>query len=135
MSVLLDSNVLIALTVVDHIHHDAAEAWFADLAEPYATCPITQGALVRLVVRDGATAEQALRVLSSVSTNEAHEFWPDELGYGQVAMTGVIGHRQVTDAYLAALARDHGGHLATFDKGLVALHPDVARMVNAQGDG
>ncbi len=133
MSVLLDSNVLIALVVVDHVHHDATEAWFADLAEPYATCPITQGALIRLLVRHGATAEQALRVLSSVSTNEAHEFWPDELGYGQVAMTGVIGHRQVTDAYLAALARDRGGHLATFDKGLMALHPDVARMVSAQG--
>lgn len=133
MSVLLDSNVLIALVVVDHVHHDATEAWFADLAEPYATCPITQGALIRLLVRHGATAEQARRVLAGVSAAEAHEFWPDELGYGQVAMTGVIGHRQVTDAYLAALARDRGGHLATFDKGLMALHPDVARMVSAQG--
>src|SRR3990170_2466443 len=32
-------------------------------------------------------------------------------------MTGVIGHRQVTDAYLAALARHHRGQLATFDPG------------------
>ena len=36
-----------------------------------------------------------------------------------------MGHRQVTDAYLAALARHHGGKLASFDKRLVALHPDV----------
>jgi len=38
-------------------------------------------------------------------------------------MTGVIGHRQVTDAYLAALARHHRGQLATFDPG---PGPDVA---------
>lgn len=35
---------------------------------------------------------------------------------------GVIGHRQVTDAYLVALARHHGGRLATLDRGLAALH-------------
>ena len=29
-------------------------------------------------------------------------------------MVGVIGHRQVTDAYLVALARRHGGHVATW---------------------
>ena len=33
---------------------------------------------------------------------------------------------QVTDAYLAALARHHGGKLVTFDSGLAALHADVA---------
>jgi uncharacterized protein len=38
---------------------------------------------------------------------------------------GVIGHRQVTDAYLAAPARDRNGKPASFDNGLVALHPDV----------
>jgi predicted nucleic acid-binding protein len=31
----------------------------------------------------------------------------------------------VTDAYLAGLARHHGGKLASFGRGLVALHPDV----------
>ena len=40
-----------------------------------------------------------------------------------------MGHRQVTDAYLAALARHHGGKLVSFDKGLVALHQDVGVAV------
>jgi predicted nucleic acid-binding protein len=40
-----------------------------------------------------------------------------------------VGHRQVTDAYLAALARAHRGRLTTFDEGLVAAHPDVAVLV------
>jgi uncharacterized protein len=37
----------------------------------------------------------------------------------------VLGHRQVTDAYLAALARHHKGKLVSFDRGLAALHADV----------
>lgn len=46
-------------------------------------------------------------------------------------MTGVVGHRQGTDAYLAALARHHGGKVATFDQALAALHPDVSLVVAA----
>lgn len=45
-------------------------------------------------------------------------------------MTGVIGHRQVTDAYLAGLARARKGSLATFDRGRVAVHHDVALLVS-----
>jgi predicted nucleic acid-binding protein len=44
-------------------------------------------------------------------------------------MDGVIGHRQVTDAYLAQLARQHNARLATFDAGLAALHSDVADLI------
>jgi uncharacterized protein len=36
---------------------------------------------------------------------------------------------QVTDAYLAQLARTHNGRLATFDQGLAQLHSDVAELV------
>jgi len=129
VTVLLDANLLIAVAVVDHVHHDPAGSWFASLGRPFATCPITQGALVRLVLRHGATVEQALTVLASMAGRHAHEFWPDDLGYGDIALTGVVGHRQVTDAYLAGLARQRGAQLATFDQGLAVLHPDVALVV------
>ncbi|MGH8999603.1 MAG: TA system VapC family ribonuclease toxin [Acidimicrobiia bacterium] len=128
-AVLLDANVLIAVAVADHVHHDAAEEWFSRRRGRFATCPITQGALIRLIIRHGADAAQAMGVLAGVTKQKAHQFWPDELDFGKVAMTGVLGHRQVTDAYLAALARHHGGRLATFDQGLAALHPDVALTV------
>jgi hypothetical protein len=36
--------------------------------------------------------------------------------------TGIAGRRQVTDAYLALLARKHGGLLATMDRALAAVH-------------
>lgn len=54
MTVLLDAKVLIALLVADHIHHDAAEVWFGGMGTGFATCPITQGSLLRLLVREGS---------------------------------------------------------------------------------
>lgn len=127
--VLLDANVLIALAVADHVHHEPAENWFAQRKGRFATCPITQGALIRLVVRHGGTTAQATAALAGVTRHKAHEFWADELDYGAVQMSGVIGHRQVTDAYLAALARHHGGQVATFDDGMTVLHSDIALAV------
>ncbi len=130
---LLDANVLIAVAVADHVHHDAAEEWFVRRRGRFATCPITQGSLLRLLIRHGATAAQATAVLASLTSHKSHQFWPDDLDFGKVAMTGVIGHRQVTDAYLAAISRHHGGRLATFDQGLATLHPDVAVTVALSG--
>lgn len=123
---LLDGNVLVALIDEAHVHHAPARQWFARLSGGFATCPITQGTLVRLVMRlGGHGVEQALALLAMVTAHARHHFWPDALPYDAVRWHGVMGHRQVTDAYLAALARHHGGKLASFDKGLVALHPDV----------
>lgn len=129
MTDLLDANVLIALTVDDHVHHDAAEAWFASTDSGFATCPITQGALLRQLLRAGDAVVDARQSLADFATHPRHEFWPDALEYGDVPMYGVVGHRQATDAYLAALARANSGRLVTFDRGLAALHPDIAVLV------
>ena len=129
MTTLLDANVLIALLVADHVHHPAAEAWFVRSSEHFATCPITEGSLLRLLVRGGQTVEAAQAVLDDVSKNARHDFWPDSISYRQVELHGVIGHRQVTDAYLAQLARARSGRLATFDQGLAKLHADIAELV------
>ena len=131
MTVLLDANVLIALLVADHVHHDAAEAWLAGTGSRFATCPITQGSLVRLLVREGQSAEAASGVVREVAGHPRHEFWPDDVTYQDVPVTGIIGHRQVTDAYLAQLARSRGGRLASFDQGLAGLHHDVTDLVPA----
>lgn len=55
-----------------------------------------------------------------------HEVWADDEPFTDVDMRGVVGHRQVTDAYLPGLARARGGRLVTLDRALTALHPDVA---------
>jgi toxin-antitoxin system PIN domain toxin len=128
---LLDANVLIALADAAHVHHPAAVRWFGSTDAPFATCPITQGALLRMMLRSGSVpdAAVAMQVLQLFTAHERHRFWPDDLDYSAVGWKGVLGHRQVTDAYLAALTRKHGGQLASFDAGLVALHKDVATHV------
>ncbi|MGH3926397.1 MAG: TA system VapC family ribonuclease toxin, partial [Pseudonocardiaceae bacterium] len=105
MTTLLDSNVLIALSVQEHVHHDAAISWLASDDGPVATCPITQGALIRMLLRRRVRPDQALNQLGIITAQLRHEFWPDHMPFTAVALTGVIGHRQVTDAYLAQLAR------------------------------
>jgi predicted nucleic acid-binding protein len=49
--------------------------------------------------------------------------------YTEVPCEGIIGHRQVTDAYLAQLARARGARIATFDRGMAKLHRDVAELI------
>jgi uncharacterized protein len=129
VSVLLDANVLIALLVADHVHHSAADRWLAAASGNFATCPVTEGSLVRLLIREGQPAETTKTILSLLAEDPRHEFWPDTSSYRDVSMKGVVGHRQVTDAYLAHLARTRPGRLATFDAGLAQLHSDVADLV------
>jgi hypothetical protein len=123
---LLDGNVLIALVSPSHVHHAAAERWFAQGVAPFATCPVTQGTLLRILMNIGQLdTAAALAVLNHLTAHPRHRFWADAVGYAQVSWRGVIGHRQVTDAYLAGLARHFEGRLVTFDRGLGAVHPDV----------
>ncbi len=134
VTTLLDANVLIALLVDDHVHHDVAETWFSASSGRFATCPNTEGSLTRILIRAGQTADAAQAVITQLSQNPRHEFWPDRLSYREVEFHGVIGHRQVTDAYLAQLARTYGGRLATFDEGLAQLHDDIAELVSGEGE-
>ncbi len=129
MTVLLDGNVLIALSLFDHAHYDAAQRWLSANKGKVASCPITQGTLLRLAIRAGSSAVEAKQLLADLVADSRHEFWSDDIGYDNVDLTGLVGHRQVTDAYLAQLARRHGGRLATFDAGLAALHADIADLV------
>lgn len=120
---LLDANVLIALATPEHSLNERAAAWFR-LGHRFATCPITQGALVRFHMRAGvdATADSAKLLLESISSLPRHEFWPADVSYLEMPAAGIIGYRQVTNAYLALLAHKHGGSLATMDEALAALH-------------
>ena len=128
-AVLLDANVLIALVVDDHVHHVHADAWFTASGTGFATCPITQGSLMRLLIREGQTAELARSVLQAITDTPGHEFWPDSASYADMPVAGIVGHRQVTDANLAHLARSYSARLATFDQALAKLHADVADLI------
>jgi uncharacterized protein len=128
-TVLLDANVLIALLIDDHVHHAAAEDWFVGLSGNFATCPATQGSLMRLLIGEGQPASLAQDLLIGISAHPRHEFWPDDVPYTDVPAQAIVSPRQVTGAYLAQLARTHGGRLATFDQATAKLHHDVAELV------
>jgi toxin-antitoxin system PIN domain toxin len=129
VTTLLDANVLIALVVADHVHHDAAAEWLSTSDARFATCPITQGSLVRFLLRAGQSAGAAQDVVSAVERVDRHEFWSDSVSFADVEFGGVVGHRQVTDAYLAQLARSRDGQLATLDGALAQLHSDISVLI------
>ena len=121
-TVLADGNMLIALTVSDHVHHKLAIEWFENYKGSVATTPITQGTLIRFLIREGFSAADSIQILATLTKNSWHKFWEDNLPYTDEVLRGVIGHRQVTDAYLVALANHNNGLVATLDQGLALLH-------------
>ncbi len=74
--------------MADHVHHSVAEEWFVGTGEGFATCPITEGGLLRLLIRGGQTATDALAVLDAVADSARHEFWPDAIPYREVSLKG-----------------------------------------------
>lgn len=125
---LLDGNVLVALVVAEHVHHAAARTWFRRTGR-FATCPTVQGTLLRLLLRQGTSVSEARKALSILTGHARHEQWFDDLTYLEVDLSRVVGHGQMTDAYLAGLARAHRGRLATLDQGLAVTAPDVAELI------
>lgn len=130
MRFLLDANVLIALTVVEHVHHERASAWFAGV-ERAAVCPIVEGALLRFLVRLGVPPSSVVSMLRALHDDPRVELWAESMSYAEADLGHVVGHRQVTDAYLAALARSHRGRLATLDEALHTVLPESTFLVPA----
>lgn len=128
---LLDGSLLAALALSGIEAHGRARAWFARRVRRFATCPITQGTLLRLHMQlaSDRSVEAAWETLRRIEANPRHEFWPDGLSYTEVPNRHLQGHKQVTDAWLAQLARRRGGRLATLDSALATLHRDVAVLI------
>ena len=130
---LLDTNVLIALAWPQHVHHNEAHAWFDKTGRSsWATCPITQLGFLRIssnpkIIKEAVRPREALEILSKIISLRGHRFWPDVPAPAEANLlsgTTVVGHRQLTDAYLLALAQHHAGKLATLDGGVPELIAD-----------
>ena len=123
---LLDVNVLVALLDGGHLHHRAATAWLgAHQRAGWASCPLTQNGCIRILsVTSYPNAQPPAAVaqrLAQALNAAQHEFWPDALSLlepRRLEWQHVLGSRQVTDAYLLALAVHRGGRLVTFDRGI-----------------
>lgn len=127
---LLDVNILTAFLWPAHEHHEAAHRWFhARGSVRWATTPLTQLGFARIVSnpafsRDALSPLEAVALLNENLSHPAHEFWTENLQVPSAVHgmeSGLQGHRQLTDAYLLALASRHKGVLATFDRHLRTL--------------
>lgn len=126
MRALLNVNVLIALLDADHLHHVRARDWLhANIASGWASCPITQNGCVRILSQpnypNALKPSQVAERLREATEAVYHQFWaesPSLLSPGLVNWEYIVGSRQVTDAYLLALAVHHNGRLVTFDQAI-----------------
>lgn len=140
MRALLDVNVLIALLDTNHVHHRLATVWLEkNTAEGWASCPITQNGCIRIMSQSGypnpVPAAAVAERLGEAAALPFHTFWPDDaslLTPGQIDWSKILGSRQVTDAYLLALAVEHRGRLATFDKGVPLAAVPGAQPINLE---
>ena len=93
---------------------------------------MTQAGFVRIVSNPAfsrrlISPRDALEVLSGSLQHPAHHFWAEDIGVTEaLAHFGrrLVGHQQVTDAYLLGLAMQKNGRLATLDAGLSSLLPE-----------
>jgi toxin-antitoxin system PIN domain toxin len=124
---LLDVNVLIALIDPTHLGHDAAHAWFAATgAASWATCPLTENGVLRIVghpryPNSAGSPAAVAPIVARLRALPGHVFWKDDFSLIEsdiVDVARIATPAQITDTYLLALAATNKGQLATFDRRL-----------------
>lgn len=138
--VLLDVNVLVALTLDSHVHHHAAHTYLASV-EAWATCPTTECSLLRLLLNPAVTGQtfnypQVQRVLAGMRRDRRWSFLEETTSPIEAAIdiSPMVGHQQVTDFRLVDIAARHSAILATLDARLAeALAPADRRHVHVIG--
>jgi len=126
LTALLDVNTFIALLDADHVHHARAKAGL--LSQPgmtWASCPLTLNGFIRIVSQSSypgsISTSQAFSILRNAADSTYRRFWPDDaslLDGSLIESTHIHGLKQVTDAYLLALAVKHEGRLVALDRAI-----------------
>jgi hypothetical protein len=127
---LLDVNVLLALAWPNHQFHAAATHRLESSRDRWATCALTELGFIRLSSNPAAvpaakTPAEAATLLAAMVNDPLHVYIkllsaPSDEESIQV-FERILGNKQVTDAYLLRLARQHQAKLTTFDSKLRAL--------------
>jgi len=139
MRALLDVNVIIALLDPDHVFHERAHDWWAANGQlGWASCPLTENGVVRIMSNPGYsrkarfTPGDLIARLRQFASQSNHELWPDDLTLRdeKCFATGHLhSSRLLTDLYLLGLAAKHDGRLVTFDQGI-----PISAVSNAKTD-
>lgn len=123
---LLDVNVLIALFDSDHVDHRRARDWLErEIMHGWASCSITQNGFVRIISQprypNPVPPYQALERLAQATNTEHHRYWTCSISLTDERIfdrSALLGSKQVTDAYLLALAVANQGRFVTFDRAI-----------------
>jgi toxin-antitoxin system PIN domain toxin len=127
---LLDANVLIAMAWPEHSSHQIVSKWLElKVNQGWVTCALTQLAFVRILSNPAFTPnalrpKNALDLLEKNLQHPAHRYWACDISYPEAvaSFTGrIVGHQQITDAYLLGLTMHHKGRLVTLDRSLSRL--------------
>jgi len=124
MTSLFDVSVLLALLDAAHVHHRTAKSWLLSQENPtWASCPLTQNGFVRIISQPSypgrISFEEATNLLGDACAHGSHQFWPDDISIlDKTYFDHALNHgpKQVTDAYLLALAVKRGGRLVALDR-------------------
>ncbi len=121
---LLDVNVWIALLDESHVFHAQALTFFEQTKLKIASCAITENGVIRILnlpnyCKYGPIGfEVVQQKLQEICNAVDHEFWECRLSLRDnsiVEWSRVLGHSQITDVYLLALAVANKGCLVTLD--------------------
>jgi len=124
-----DVNVWLALTVQQHPHHDAAQAyWHGEAAQRLWFCRVTMLGLVRLLTQPKLMGPDALDALTVLAAYDRFVGLPEVGLYSEplgcdtelrrLTAAGLPA-RWMTDAYLAAFATSANLRLVSFDSDFV----------------
>lgn len=140
MRALLDVNFMIALLDPDHVFHERAHEWWeANFRGGWASCPLTENGVVRIMSHSSYsrkaqfTPSELIDRMRQFTIQTDHEFWPDEISVRDEKIFDVErlhSSRLLTDIYLLALATNRSGQLVTFDQSIVLSAVKAARPAN-----
>lgn len=127
MMYLLDVNVLFSLFWRQHVHHDAAQQWFAAQGKKgWCTCATTELGFARAFSNSKINPAmpspfEALELLEGNKLGARHRFIAEDLTPAAAANEMLVqGYRQLTDAYLFGLCIKKRLTLVSFDTGLAS---------------
>jgi uncharacterized protein len=129
MRALLDVNMLVSLLDPEHAHHLRARAWWDENhGQGWASCPLTQSGLLRVISSQlyprSLSMVRAFGVLQKQLLVPGHEFWAEDISIADPAIFDhrhMVGRNQITDCYLLAVAVKHEGRLVTLDQRIVRI--------------
>jgi toxin-antitoxin system PIN domain toxin len=119
---LLDVNVLIALSDSVHRHHGVISDWFlAEKARAWATCPITENGIIRILSSKSYDYPQSIeivrKILNRMKAAPGHQFWPDSISICDTKRIACLHNsKATTDLYLLAPALKNKGQFVTLDQ-------------------